>query len=623
MLRSQRTDALRTMGNSEEVAPQQRTPPEPASSEEQRVPVPSGQPIWTRIKRHKVAEWTLAYAAFGYALLHGIEIVGHAFEWPGTVSRFTIYVLLLGIPVAATLAYYHGHKAQHRVSRIEISILAALLTIAGSALWFLSGSAHDRPVPALTRSATTTAPTNRPPFSPPARSVAVLPFVDMSERHDQEYFADGLSEELIDHLSRSPELRVIARNSSFYFKGRQATVNEIATTLNVGYLLEGSVRRSGKTVRIAAQLVRATDGTNVWAATYDHPFSEIFGLQTNIASQVAAALDATLVGTSDRAHGTKSLEAYSEVLEGQFYATRRNKGDLSRAVQAYSRAVELDPGYTHAWIQLGRAYLSQGVSGELERGRAERLAIQAVGRALTIEPDSAPAHRLMGNIDRVFRWDWNAASAEYQRALRVADDPNERLLVRLEIQYLNAIRAGHYSDEYWKLLEESLIRNPLDTALMHELAFDYLYSGQNYRAVELFRRALTINPTGDQGNANLAYALMLAAKFAEGYAAAQHEPDEESRNQVLAMLTWSMGNHRESDHYLAGLERDAPDAGNFYTIAQIYAWRGERDLAISWLERAYSARADAIMTLRLDPLLTSLRQDERYRELLRKMRLAD
>jgi TolB-like protein/tetratricopeptide (TPR) repeat protein len=458
-------------------------------------------------------------------------------------------------------------------------------------------------------------------FNPAPHSIAVLPFLDMSERHDEEYFADGLSEELIDQLSRSHELRVIARTSSFYFKGRQATARDIATSLNVGYLLEGSVRRSGKTLRVATQLVRATDSASVWSQTYDRPISDIFKVQTDIATQVAAALHSTLTGTSDQVSGTKDVEAYNLTLEGQFYKTRRNSGDLARAIEAYSRAVKLDPTYTRAWVQLGHAYVSLGLGDVLHRADTERLAIQAVDRAFAIEPDSPSAHRLMGIIERSFRWDWDAAAAQFDRALSAASDPNERVLARLDIGYLDAMRTGHYGMQYWTDLEESLVRNPLDTTLMRELAFDYLFNGQYEKAITLTRRALRINPTGEGGNANLAYALMLASRFEEGLAAAEQEPDEETRWQILAMLTWSVGQHAEADQYLRQLARRQPD--QFYTIAQIHVWRGERDVALQWLERAYNARASGMMALKLDPIIVRLREDERYSALLRKMKLPE
>jgi adenylate cyclase len=213
---------------------------------------------WERVKRHKVVEWTLAYVAFAYAALHGAEMVQAALQWPTIVSRLTLIALLVGVPIAATLAYYHGHRARRSVSGLELAILIVLLIVAGSLLWFFSRTIHENtPAAAISQPLTRPASSTPSAFTPPAHSIAVLPFTNLSGDPKQEYFADGMSEELINALTHIDALHVTARASSFSFKGQNMGVASIARKLNVGDVLEGSVRRYGSTVRITVQLTNA------------------------------------------------------------------------------------------------------------------------------------------------------------------------------------------------------------------------------------------------------------------------------------------------------------------------------------------------------------------------------
>ncbi|MEJ0005598.1 MAG: TIR domain-containing protein [Steroidobacteraceae bacterium] len=459
----------------------------------------------------------------------------------------------------------------------------------------------------------------RPPesLSPPARSVAVLPFADMSEKHDQDYFADGLTEELIDHLSHNAGLRVIARTSSFYFKGKQTTIKDVASTLNVSNVLEGSVRKSGNVLRISTQLDRGADGVEVWSQTYDRSLSDIFKVQTEIATQVATALDAVLEGGADPARGTRSVEAYNLLLEGKYYESRGNAGDLARATDAYRRALKIDVNYAYAWVRLGRTYLFQDFR-KVDRASAERAATAAADHALAVDPKFAPAHHLIANIVEYQEWSWNNAAAAYQRAWAFADG-QERLSIQLDYLYLQAARAGHYDSSYRRLLEERLVDNPLDTSLMISLAYDYLYSEDSAKCVELLQHARAINPIADGINSSLAYALMMMGRFNEAWAAAQAEANMEDKRQISAMLTWSLGRRAESDRLVAAAERPPTDA---YSNAQIHAWRGEKDQAFQWLQTAFQEHSNSLIALRLDPVLKRLQADFRYEALLRRMNLS-
>jgi adenylate cyclase len=226
------------------------TPAAPQQPAAPSVPA-SSMSVWARIKEHKVAQWTVAYAAAAYTVLHGTEMVSNAFEWPHLLVRLVTVLLFLGVPLVATLAWYHGHRAQRRVSGAELTIITVLLVIAGIALGHFARPTQEHAAAKVGTTAQTTAAAVRPATATPAeRSIAVLPFTDMSEGKDQEYFADGMAEEIISLLARVPELHVPARTSSFFFKGKPTKIPDIARELGVTYVLEGSVRKSGDQLRL-------------------------------------------------------------------------------------------------------------------------------------------------------------------------------------------------------------------------------------------------------------------------------------------------------------------------------------------------------------------------------------
>src|SRR6516164_8491776 len=338
-------------------------------------PDPSlGETVWARIRGHKVVEWTLAYVAFGYALLHGVQMLRETFEWPLLVPRLTVFGLVLGTPVAVTLAWYHGHRARHRVSGPELSILIALLVAAGTVLWWATRQSQERAT-APTAAEHATAPVPPVAFNPPPHSIAVLPFVNMSGDPSQEYFSDGLTEEILNSLSRINELQVAARTSSFSFQGEHPDIATVAHKLNVASVLEGSVRRSGHTVRITAQLNNAVTGFHLWSQTYDREISDVLKLQTEIATAVASALKVRLLGDEAariELGGTRNPAAFDAYLRGLKLARAAAADSASTlaSIAAYTEAVRLDPNYAIALA--GRGYTLGTYAGFFATGRAVR-----------------------------------------------------------------------------------------------------------------------------------------------------------------------------------------------------------------------------------------------------------
>jgi TolB-like protein len=503
-------------------------------------------------------------------------------------------------------------------------VLIALAVLFSVALAYLALTKFWLPKPTPAPSPVTS------PSAPTAtiseKSIAVLPFVDMSEKHDQEYFSDGLSEELIDHLAHIPDLKVIARTSSFAFKGKNEDMRSIASELGVANLLEGSVRKAGGELRITAQLIRASDGVHLWSEIYDRKLADIFKVQDEISTTVAKALSAALNMTSavsviPAAKGTTQVEAYNLLLQGNYFLFRLDKDDDAKAVEFYQKALKLDPHYALAWAKLARAYAWRGALGNLSAAEGEAKGRDAVQRALAIDPNSAEAYYARGNISRYIDGDWTSARADFERA--AALDSHGELGVRAEgnILRINASISGH-TDALIEWLHRYLERNPLDTSAISELALLQLSAGLLDKAAATSRKLLELNPAFDGGQALYGWTLLLMGKPTEALSAVEKESDDEQKLLLLACVYWTMGRRAESNSALGTLERTFA-VRNGYDIAAVHAYRGETDAAFVWLERTYQQKKGDLAFLRLEPLFRNLHGDPRFDAFLRKAKLME
>jgi len=460
------------------------------------------------------------------------------------------------------------------------------------------------------------------PSTTPEKSIAVLPFVDMSEKRDQEYFSDGLSEELIDHLAHSADLKVIARTSSFQFKGKNEDVRTIAGKLGVANLLEGSVRTSGRAMRITAQLIRASDGTHLWSQSYDRQMSDIFKVQDEIAGTVVEALKATLTsGTADSASRERNLDAYNLLLKGNFFYERSHPGDYEQAIEQYKHALELDPNYALAWARLARVYIWQGYSPNASIAEQESKARDALQRALSIDPNLAVAHRWLGRFYFNYRWDWAAAKTEFERAMALDPNGNDGRYAQDDLLVLTTAITGRF-DEITRHVSEELARNPLDIRTLFFLGGVLCYGGHLEEALAIQRRLLELDPAYLGAHGGAAMTLLLMGKNAEALAETEQETDEESRLEKLALIYWALGRRSDADSALRKLENQFADFAA-YDIGGVHAYRGEADTAFTWLERGYGQHGGNMPFLKIDPLLRNLRSDARYKILLHKMRLPE
>ena len=448
------------------------------------------------------------------------------------------------------------------------------------------------------------------------KSIAVLPFVDMSERKDQEYFADGMAEEVIDLLAKVPGVRVIGRTSSFQFKGRNEDLRKIGDTLGAHYVVEGSVRRAGDRLRVTAQLVGTQDGSRLWSEIYDEPAGDVLKIQDRIAASLARALQVTVGGDELRAPAMlNSPEAYDLYLRGRHALDRWDRIGFEEAAGYLRQAVELDPKSIRAaeWLALAESNLAVW-SFVPPREGFER-ARKSAQRALLLNPQSGGAHSVLASTNAVYDWDWPAAERESQQALTL--DPRDAFVVG-NVGFARSAYAP--AEESARLMSEAVALDPLN-ATWHELLAQMRYrAGRLTEAEAEMRKALDLTPTYAEGYFYLGQILLAERQFDASLITMGQETPENGRDTGLAIVYHALGRGTESDLALARLvKQHAGDAA--YEIAQAHAYRGELDQAFHWLDRAYSQKDVELYWIKGDPLFKNLEADSRYSTFLRKMNL--
>ena len=498
-----------------------------------------------------------------------------------------------------------------RVWRFGLPLVALLLVLGGGAVWYIEGTSD---APAAKPATTTVSPVTA--TAPNEKSIAVLPFADMSAGKDQEYFADGLSEELLNLLAKLPELRVIGRTSSFQFKGRSEDLRTIGEKLNVAHILEGSVRKSGEKLRITAQLIRAADGSHLWSQTFDRTLDDIFVVQDDIASEVVKALKLTLLGTTSVTRSRPvDPEAYNLTLQGHFFVERRGQKDLERAVEYFRQARERDPEYAPAWAGLSAAYATQADNGFVPAAEGYRRAREAAEKSLALDPQFAAAYLAMGLIQNNYDWDWEGADASYRKALAL-EPGNAKALRRVASQAAN---FGRWSEAI-ALGKKTIERDPLQPNSYSNHGLSLLGVNRDAEAEVAFRKALELEPDGAFRHQALGLALVLQGKNNAALREMQQETEELWRHYGLSLVFHTLGRRGESDAALAALK--SKYAGEMaYQIASVHAFRGEADLAFEWLKRAYDQRDGGITEIKGDRLMRGLVGDPRYKAFLKKLKL--
>jgi TolB-like protein len=575
--------------------------------------------VFTELKRRNVYKVAVAYAVVGWLLIQVATQVFPFLEIPNWAIRLVILITALGFPIALIVAWAfeltpEGIKrteaadAARQHSRgglwIGVVVIAAALSLG---LFFLGRYTASR---AATES-------GRPPAagSLPGKSIAVLPLLNESGDPKDEYFSDGLSEELIAALAQISGLKVIGRSSSFRFKDRAEEPKTIGEKLGVSALLEGTVRKQGDRVRIVAELINAADGIEVWTRTFDRELKDIFAVQQEIAKAVAESLRVTLLGSEEKSTqmATNSVEAHNAYLQGHYYFQRRNLEDYRKAVAYYDEAIRLDPDYALAYAE--RSETSTLIGDLTGTGKTEwPKARSDAEKAVAIAPALAEAHAALGWVRFFTQWRFAEGLSELKRAKELAPaNPTANDLLARVVVYLG--RLGEAEQQGRQAVET----DPLAVTAKNNLARILWYEGKLDEADAVARKAAELQPTAASSRR---WQVLVAIQRGDKETAlreAQLEPDESYRRFEIALAQYAYGDRIAADAALADLI--ANNQGVDYQIAQVYAVRGEKEKAFEWLQIAFDNHDTGMLALLVDPLLNNLRDDPRYKTLLMKLGL--
>jgi len=445
-------------------------------------------------------------------------------------------------------------------------------------------------------------------------SIAVLPFADMSPDKDQQYLSDGISDELIKLLSRIPNLAVISRNSTFIFRGTEVSIPNIAEQLSVDYVLRGSISEVEDDLSVSVQLVDGRSESNVWSNDYERSMSGIFDIQDEVALAVVESLKITILGESPKSWQIDP-EEYRKFLFGDFLLDQQNPANLQQAREIFESVTKSEPDYGPAWERLGYVYLMQGDRGLIDHDAGVQQARLAANVALRIDPRLAGAHILIGSIYRRFDWDWKNARDSFLTASKL-DPNNAKAWVSAAKMELT---LGHLENAV-ELNKKGVKLDPLSLSALQNLGIKQLWASQYEEAEKSFEELLSREPQYATANDLLAITYLFQDRYDEALAVAELESYPALRLQGLALAHWAKGNKIGADRHLAELINQHGDVW-MYNIAETLAYMGNVDEAFGWLRKAIDGRDSGMTMMKADPLLTSMRQDPRWYDLLDELKL--
>jgi TolB-like protein len=592
---------------------------------------PAGyQRFFAELKRRRVFRVMAVYGAVAFVVLQVADLLQEGLRLPESFLPFITATALLGFPVAIALAWAFDLTPEGMQRTVEAApgelteIIAApaskrwpagLLALVGmvallAGAWYVGRQSASPGVASETQVQAAADPAVA--IEPAPESIAVLPFVNMSSDPEQEYFSDGISEELLNLLAQIPDLQVTSRSSAFSFKDKDLEIPEIARRLNVAHVLEGSVRKSGDQVRITAQLIDARSDTHLWSETWDRTLDDIFAVQDEIAADVAEQLQVELLGVQPVVR-VVDPEAYALFLQARQLAYQFTRESLDRSNELYRAALEIDPDYAAAWAGLSANYGNQAAYdlGPLEE--SYRLAREAADRALEIDPDFAPALAGLGAIEIWYDLDFGAAASHYARALAL-DPTNSEILLGAAL-LTEVLNRGPEAIEVYEYL---IPRDPINPSLHSAIAFGYWSSGRYEESIESARTTLSLSPGFIGSHYAAGGAIEDLGDPEAALAETEKEVYEPYRLLGLSRIHNAMGHAAESDAALQELIDRYAD-GWAYNIAYTFALRGEADPAFEWLDKAIANRDAGLAQLGSTKLFDKIVDDPRWLPLVERL----
>ncbi len=577
------------------------------TSQREAAVMPGPKSFLARLRQRKVVQWLFAYLAGAWLILQALDVAIQNFDLSHTLFQATAAALAVGVLAVLVVAWYHGERGAQRVTGVEVLALSGVAVIAIGSVAFVSARGGG-----ISRRAATA-----PPSPVAEASVAVLPFRDVSARHDQEYFSDGLTEELLNVLARIPSLRVAARTSSFAFRGKDIEVDSIGRALRVAHVIEGSVRTDGARVRITAQLINARTGYQVWSNGYDRRLQEIFAVQAEIANAIAAELGPRLGAAAARpaASPTADPEAHALLLRGVHAARIVGRENLAEAARLLRQAIARDSGYARAHAELGAVYHSQAYQRFIPPEEGYRRAQQEAERALALDPRDFRGHELLGRIADYRRWDFREAERQFRLALE--SNPSDAPTHSHRAWMLMRLRR---TDEALAEAQRATELDPVAAGMIGNLAAMYYYAGQYAQANATWEEARALEPSDVMTAANLATGYSVAGRQADAVRAVAQllasAPDEDFVLATAGYVYARAGRRDEAERLLRRLE--ARPHASPYLLAGIHGALGRTDRALALLATAVRAHDDYAGDVAVDPVLLPLHGDARFQKLLAK-----
>ena len=568
--------------------------------------------FYAELKRRNVFRAAAFYSAIAWLLVQVATQVFpffHVSEW---VVRWVVVAAVVGFPFAATLAWFYEWTPQGIQRESEVAPNASIARQTGRKLDLGIIVVLTLAVVILLADKLVL---HRDLGAAPERSIAVLPLINESGDPHNEYFSDGLSEQLIAALAQIPDLKVIGRSSSFRFRRSDQPSKAIGAKLGVATLLEGTVRREGPRVRIVVELINATDGRELWSQTYDRELKDIFEVQSEIAQGVADSLQVKLPGSLHPAarHHVPNFETYDHYLLGQQLLIRNKYSGFATAVQAFRQAIAMDPNYAQAYAGLAMAesFAVEDNPDPVQVAVAHRRAMAAAERAVALDPELGDAYAARGYLRGANDWNWDGALADLQEALRL-DPKNARNQLRYGYLLATLGRLPEASGAFIKGIDEDPMFPPIWYWLGRVDAAQGDYAG----ARRAMRRVLSIDPEYEDASSYLGTLSLLQGDAAT----AQRIFAKLNRQAGAAMAEHDLGHPESSKLALERLIAEHAKDGA-YAIATVYAWSNHPDQAFAWLERAVVQHDTSLVAIKCDPLLRNLHADPRFNPLLAKLGL--